>query len=658
MFLAHSRPAYKTLPLLNATSYPSSMLPRWVFLKSGAIVICIMLLFTARAASPQPAIPTIRYHFGDDPRWASPLFDDGAWPAAVNGTVPSAALHGDSFVWVRMRVRVPEGVQLPLGLHLTGVGAQPTSWRVFVNGRLAGGQGAFPPRANPVVSTDFPVMELPPGLAPSGSTVLIALREWQASSLFETRAPSHPAAAIDETRVLDLAQRARSAEIMAQNAPQYALSALLALLGIILLFYWRSSRAPEYLWAAIFLLVPLLDAILSSGFAVSHLPFRELIMAQAAMNVSGLIAEIELMWILFRLRARWLHIIWHAIWVGFIAAQIGGAWFVSSPAVERLCHVVIISLIPAFDAILFPVCIRELFRRGGNRAFAAAMCVMEVAIGLAALGYSVHISLGALPLDLVQLGVTMVTLAIAGLLIRRAVRAWRKADRLRVELEAAREVQQVLVPTATPSVPGFQIKGLYHPAGEVGGDFYQVVPTPAGGVLIVIGDVSGKGMPAAMTVSLLVGTFRTLAHYTQSPSEILSAMNQRMLARTHGGFTTCLVLRVDPDGTLIVANAGHLAPYIDGKEIALENGLPLGISPESVYAECTFRLESGARLTMLTDGVIEARDASGELFGFERTAASATEPAERIVQAAQAFGQEDDITVLTVGFEGAEVVLA
>lgn len=613
-----------------------------------------MLLLIGRAALAQPASATIRYHFGDDASWAYPGFDDGSWPSAIHGAVPSAALRGNSFVWVRMRVRVPNGLQAPLGLHLTGIGAQPTSWQVFVNGRLVGGKGAFPPRANPVLLTDSPVMELPPGLAVPGSDALVAVREWQASSLFETHAPSHPGVSIDETRMLDLAQRARSAEMVAQNAPQYALSALLALLGITLMFYWRSSRGSEYLWAAIFLLIPLSNAILSSGFAVSHLPFRALTMAEAALNVSGLIAEIELMWILFRLRARWLHIVWHAIWVGFIAAQIGEAWFLSSPAVERLCHVVIISLIPAFDAILFPVCIRELFRRGGNRAFAAAMCVMEVAIGLAALGYSVHISLGAMSLDFVQQGVTLVTLAIAGLLIERAVRAWRKADRLRVELEAAREVQQVLVPTATPSVPGFQIRGLYEPAGEVGGDFYQVVPTRAGGVLIVIGDVSGKGMPAAMTVSLLVGTFRTLAHYTQSPSEILSAMNQRMLARTHGGFTTCLVVRVDTDGTLTAANAGHLPPYVDGKEIALENGLPLGILPESVYAECTIRLASGARLTMLTDGVIEARNASGELFGFERTAARADEPAERIVQAAQAFGQEDDITVLTVGFEGAQ----
>lgn len=226
------------------------------------------------------------------------------------------------------------------------------------------------------------------------------------------------------------------------------------------------------------------------------------------------------------------------------------------------------------------------------------------------------------------------------------------------ELEAARVVQQVLIPEEIPNVPGFRIESIYKPAGQVGGDFFQILPTTKGGVLIVIGDVSGKGMPAAMTVSLLVGTIRTLAHYTQSPAEILAAMNQRMLGRSRGGFTTCLALHVTGDGELFAANAGHLAPYRNGEELPIESGLPLGLSAGSAYAVAKFRLDPGSRFTLLTDGVVEARKPSGELFGFERTAAIASEPAERIVQAAQAFGQEDDITVLTVAFAGAGVAHA
>jgi serine phosphatase RsbU (regulator of sigma subunit) len=212
----------------------------------------------------------------------------------------------------------------------------------------------------------------------------------------------------------------------------------------------------------------------------------------------------------------------------------------------------------------------------------------------------------------------------------------------------ARLVQQVLIPSEIPTVTGFDIHCVYKPAGHVGGDFFQIIPIASGGLLIAIGDVSGKGMPAAMTVSLLVGTLRTLAHYTNSPSEILSAMNQRMLARSQGGFTTCLVIRAAPDYTLTIANAGHLAPYLQGTEVQTFNGLPLGLAGESSYSETSLKLPMNGQLTLLTDGVVEARTRTGELLGFERTAALSTRAAESIVQAAQDFGQEDDITVLTI----------
>ena len=226
------------------------------------------------------------------------------------------------------------------------------------------------------------------------------------------------------------------------------------------------------------------------------------------------------------------------------------------------------------------------------------------------------------------------------------------------ELEAGRAVQQVLLGTRMPAVPGLRIESVYKPAGEVGGNFFQIVPVDGGGVLMVIGDVSGKGMPVAMTVSSLVGTVHTLAHYTQSPGQILSSMNQRMLDRSHGGFTTCLVLRVNPDGAITAANAGHLGPYIDGSEAAMDNGLPLGIAADATYTETTLQLAPNDRLTFLTDGVVEAQSPSGELFGFERTAQISTQSAEAIAAAAQAFGQEDDITVLTLSFAPVEVLHA
>jgi serine phosphatase RsbU (regulator of sigma subunit) len=177
--------------------------------------------------------------------------------------------------------------------------------------------------------------------------------------------------------------------------------------------------------------------------------------------------------------------------------------------------------------------------------------------------------------------------AMLAILVGRFTRTRRHEEHLAGELQAARIVQQILIPDEIPAIPGFTIQSCYLPAGEVGGDFFQILPIKDGGVLAIIGDVSGKGMPAAMTVSLLVGTVRTLAHYTESPGEILAAMNQRMLGRSQGGFTTCLALRVDADGTVTIANAGHIAPYLAGCEVATENGLPLGLSAATEYAETT-----------------------------------------------------------------------
>jgi hypothetical protein len=257
-------------------------------------------------------------------------------------------------------------------------------------------------------------------------------------------------------------------------------------------------------------------------------------------------------------------------------------------------------------------------------------------------------SLAGSSLNAASLASAGLFLAIVYAVYRYVREAIERQQAMEQELRNARAVQQVLVPQAIPEMPGFALASVYRPAGEVGGDFFQILPITGGGVLVILGDVSGKGMPAAMAVSLLVGTVRTLAHYTDGPAEILTAMNRRMMGRTQGGFTTCLVLRADADGHVTMANAGHLAPYLDGRELELENGLPLGLSDEAVYAECHLGLESGQQLTLLTDGVVEARNKSGELFGFERTAILSTQPADSIAEAALLFGQEDDITVLTL----------
>jgi serine phosphatase RsbU (regulator of sigma subunit) len=233
-------------------------------------------------------------------------------------------------------------------------------------------------------------------------------------------------------------------------------------------------------------------------------------------------------------------------------------------------------------------------------------------------------------------------------LVLRFARSRRDEERQASEPEAAGAVQQVLVPADVPAIPGFQIQSAYMPAGQVGGDFFQIIPLLTGGVLVAIGDVSGEGLPAAMMVTLLIGRLQAPAEASNSPAEILKGLNRRLHARSRGGFTTCLILRADSDGTLTVANAGHISPYRNGAEMVVESGLPLGLSEDATYSESRFRLEKNEQLTLMTDGVVEARGQGGELFGFVRSQAISNRPAEDIARVAQSFGQEDDISVISV----------
>jgi serine phosphatase RsbU (regulator of sigma subunit) len=226
----------------------------------------------------------------------------------------------------------------------------------------------------------------------------------------------------------------------------------------------------------------------------------------------------------------------------------------------------------------------------------------------------------------------------------------RRQSQIELEVKSAREVQHVLMPEETPAIPGFSIASIYKPAAEVGGDFFQVMPQAEGGALIVVGDVSGKGLKAAMTVSLIVGTLRTLADYTRRPAEILQGLNRRLIGRIENGFVTCLVLHIAANGETTVANAGHLPPFRDGRELPVSGSLPLGISSGVVYDELSFRLQETETLTLYTDGIIEARNSKGELFGFDRLSTMLASRPEvgKIVDAAEVFGQQDDITALSI----------
>lgn len=149
--------------------------------------------------------------------------------------------------------------------------------------------------------------------------------------------------------------------------------------------------------------------------------------------------------------------------------------------------------------------------------------------------------------------------------------------------------------------------------------FSRSSPGDDGSILAVIGDVSGKGMQAAMLVSLIVGTLRTYAEKTRDPLQILEGLNRRLCGRLEHQFATCIVAHIAADGTTQIVNAGHLPPYLNGEEIVTSGSLPLGIIPEPDFERSHLTLAPGDTITLLTDGIIEAKNAQKELFGFART---------------------------------------
>ncbi|MGH9605971.1 MAG: PP2C family protein-serine/threonine phosphatase [Terracidiphilus sp.] len=240
--------------------------------------------------------------------------------------------------------------------------------------------------------------------------------------------------------------------------------------------------------------------------------------------------------------------------------------------------------------------------------------------------------------------------------VRELMDDQREKERLAGELEAGRAMQQVLLGAELPAIPALQLESAYQPASEVGGDFFKALPDSDGGVLVIVGDVSGKGLRAAMTVSSILGALQMLP--PAAPAQLLRALNRALAGKLQGGLVTCCIAQVARDGIVTAANAGHLSPYRNGEELVIESGLPLGIVADAQYSESTFALAPGDQLTFLSDGVVEAQSPTGELFGFDRTAAISTQSAEEIARAAQSFGQEDDITVLTLTFAPAEVLHA
>ena len=243
----------------------------------------------------------------------------------------------------------------------------------------------------------------------------------------------------------------------------------------------------------------------------------------------------------------------------------------------------------------------------------------------------------------------------------------RERERVEQELRVARTIQQASLPKEVPELEGWQISPFYRPAREVGGDFYDFHLLSEGRLGLVVGDATGKGVPAALVMSTTCGMLQLAAQAldSSSPSEVLARVNETLLARIPlNMFVTCFYCILDPESaSLSYANAGHDLPYLyRGRGEAEElraRGMPLGLMSGVSYEEKETIVQAGGSALFYSDGLVEAHDPKGEMFGFPRLRALIAQHGEErslgdfLLKELYSFvgegwEQEDDITLLTL----------
>jgi hypothetical protein len=586
---------------------------------------------------------------GDDPNGSAPNLDESGWRLYSHWDLQPGVTHA----WVRCHADLSP---LRSVEHPAIQVALPAAYQVFVNGEPMGGSGDL--RSGQFSINAIRSFPLPKTLPPAATIALeVTRRDPRALARLKLFAG-------EESTLHDR----RAGVVLTQSSgllgPTLCFGAT-GVIGLVLLglYFYDPSRRDLLLLslACIGAAANNLDSACSAAL-VDYSAMASLAIGNAARLMVGTTRT----WFFFALARRRVPILFW-IMIGFGVHD----------------HILweIESLLPASQALWLDMFRQHLTRPATNLAYLAACAAPFVAFwpysriaprmrwlgGLCmvwgtvlALFYFVLVSqylpgvpnlypawssTSAMAQAITTLGVMA---SLLGLLFREQRRIAEERASMAGELRAASEIQRMLAPAVVDSAPGLRIEVAFRPMREVGGDFYLCRILPGDRQRVLVGDVSGKGVAAAMAAALLIGGAEERDE--DSPGKLLAHLN-RVLGKTHlGGFATCMCADFS-GGTVTLANAGHLSPYRGGQEVAVQPGLPLGIvaSPEA-YEERSFAMEPGEKLTFLSDGVVEARNSHGELFGFERTCAISTQSADDIATAAQQFGQEDDITVLTLIF--------
>ena len=602
-----------------------------------------------------------RIKAGDDPAWSQPGLDDSSWKLVD----PKRSLfeyfpsERPEVLWYRMRVKVAS-FQPALTLEADHLSH---AFEIFVNGDPLIRNGSVSPY-KPYTYFAYIVAPVAKEDVESGELV-IAVRvhltrgEWSAAT---------PGLSYNN---ITLGRReALHDGLWLRAITTFAGSALTVLFGLVvgvmaLALYSVQRERIEYLWILITALGYVIAFAWQSLLTVRNLPLSWAACVDGALMLWVLLSPIFMYVAFLRIRIpRWAVVVLEITSGLAFVEVIGGDFDWMLPSARLALSMPLMTI-----AYLAVPSVLVIHRRRGNREAG----ILLIPALLQAVVADFHLVTGAMswipkistraywldqrlthyqfgPFDL-QLGDFtnwLFWISLGLILLLRTIRISREQARLESELEAARQVQNVILPEQMEAVSGYSVETVYRPARQVGGDFYQVWPTPEGGLLLVVGDVAGKGLPAAMLVAVLVGSIRTLAQITSDPAVILAEMNARLMGRSNGGFSTCLAFHLRADGSGTLASAGHPAPYLNGRELEVPGALPLGIVASQIYESCKVQLDQGGHITFYSDGVIEAQNARGEMLGFERSRELSLLSAKEIADAASAFGQEDDITVVVI----------
>lgn len=612
------------------------------------------------------------------PLWAEPNFDDSQWDtvdltpksgaidptSGISGYVPGWTARGHAgywgYAWYRIRVRCH--IQNAQPLALAGPADFDDVYQAYANGKLLGSFGDFS-RRPPLIYTSRPVMFRLP-LQPNEVTQVLALRFWMdPSTLIESpdAGGMHRAPVLGEASVVALQYQSQWLEFVRgffSQAVAAAIFGLLALITLSLILFDRSDLS--YVWIALLFLGAATGQGLAAIAAWTHLlsNTQSLLITTCIVNPITYSLWVIVWWVWFgRVGFRWLPWVVGVLTALLIVFLILGIEIF--PGI--VSHATALHLYSAGTLVkiaLLGLSI-SIVADGIRRRALDGWLVLPVILlhGLAAFTIDLsrlHIPLIWFPLgisvELQQVANLLIAALIGLLLIRRLLQSVKRQKEMALDVKQAQEVQQVILTGSDIALPGLQIESKYRPAREVGGDIFQIIPLPDDqSVLVVAGDVVGKGLKAGMLVALLVGVIRTAAEWDPNPVAILHALNRRLLGRGDAR-ATCLALLIRHDGSVHLANSGHLPPYFNGAPIEMEGSLLLGLVEQFDPTVFDFQMSPGDRLLLLSDGVPEATDDRGTLFGFDRVQELVrTQPsAAQVADAAQAYGQEDDISVISV----------